>query len=129
MMAGIEHGQRAAMGNPLEDFESYRALLFAIAYRMLGSAMEAEDVVQETYLRYQAVPPETVVSPKALLTTIVTRLCLNQLHSARAQRETYVGPWLPEPVLTERDPQGPEGAPPLDRLVMRESLSLAFLVL
>ncbi len=108
-----------------EQFETYRPLMFAIAYRMLGSATDAEDVVQETYLRYAAVPPQTVASPRAYLSTIVTRLCLNQLHSARAQRETYIGPWLPEPLLTEPGPDPllmPRGLP-------RESISLAFLVL
>src|SRR5438094_10631789 len=89
----------------VEDFETYRPLMFGIAYRMLGSASEAEDVVQETYLRYRSVPPETIVSHKAFLSTIVTRLCLNQLQTARAKRETYIGPWLPEPVLTENDPR------------------------
>src|SRR6478672_13640104 len=89
--------------DPAQQFENYRPLMFGIAYRMLGSAAEAEDVVQETYLRYRSVPPETIGSHKALLSTIVTRLCLNQLQSARAQRETYVGPWLPEPVLTAND--------------------------
>jgi RNA polymerase sigma-70 factor (ECF subfamily) len=113
------------MLNPVETFETYRPLMFAIAYRMLGSAMEAEDVVQEAYLRYQAVPPATITSPRALLTTIVTRLCLNQLQSARAQRETYVGPWLPEPL-----PGGSEPPPaPADRLLLHESLAMAFLVL
>src|SRR5438477_9894683 len=91
--------------NPVEEFESYRSLMFGIAYRMLGSATEAEDVVQETYLRYRSVPPETIVSHKAFLSTIVTRLCINHLQTARAQRETYIGPWLPEPVLTEVDPR------------------------
>src|SRR5688572_4409119 len=85
----------------MDTFESYRPLMFAIAYRMLGSAMEAEDILQEAYLRYQAFPPERVESPKAFLSTVVTRLCLNQLQSARAQRETYIGPWLPEPILTD----------------------------
>src|SRR4051794_34280125 len=89
--------------DPVEEFETYRPLMFGIAYRMLGSAAEAEDVVQETYLRYRSVPPETIGSHKALLSTIVTRLCLNQLRSARAKRETYIGPWLPEPLLTESD--------------------------
>ena len=87
----------------VNEFESYRPLMFSIAYRMLGSATEAEDIVQEAYLRYQAAAPGTIVSPKAFLSTIVTRLCLNQLQSARAQRETYIGPWLPEPIFTETD--------------------------
>src|SRR5213080_1461400 len=84
----------------MESFESYRPYLFAIAYRMLGSAMDAEDIVQETYLRYQGTPPETIRSLKAFLTTILTRLCMDQLQLARRKREQYVGPWLPEPILT-----------------------------
>src|SRR5438034_6377314 len=114
-MNSVEFGERAVTLNPvnpansIEQFESYRPLMFGIAYRMLGSAMEAEDVVQETYLRYRAVPPETIASPKAFLTTIVTRLCLNHLHTARAQRETYVGPWLPEPLAGAEDPQPAPG--------------------
>src|SRR5690242_19973552 len=93
----------SATGAPdsLEQFESYRPLMFSIAYRMLGSAMEAEDIVQEAYLRYRGAAPESIRSPKAFLSTVVTRLCLNQLESARARCEAYVGPWLPEPVLTE----------------------------
>src|SRR5215831_3672721 len=83
---------------PVETFETYRPYLFSVAYRMLGSAMDAEDMVQETYLRYRATQPETIVSLKAFLTTILTRLCMDQLHLARRQRETYLGPWLPEPI-------------------------------
>src|SRR4029450_8027898 len=71
-------------------FEAYRPLMFSIAYRMLGSVTEAEDIVQEAYLRYQATPTDQIVSHKAFLSTIVTRLCLNQLQSARAQREAYI---------------------------------------
>ena len=82
-------------------FEAHRPLMFSIAYRMLGSVMEAEDIVQETYLRFQAVQSDRIISPKAFLGTIVTRLCLNQLQSAQDQRETYIGPWLPEPILTK----------------------------
>ncbi|HLK59515.1 MAG TPA: RNA polymerase sigma-70 factor [Chthonomonadaceae bacterium] len=108
----------------MNDFESYRPLLFSIAYRMLGSVTEAEDMVQDTYLRYQALPPEQVQSPKALLSTIVTRLCLNQLESARVRRETYVGPWLPEPLLT-----GEDARTPADALSAHETISMAFLVL
>jgi RNA polymerase sigma-70 factor, ECF subfamily len=112
--------------NMVETFESYRSYLFAIAYRMLGSAMDAEDMVQETYLRYQTTPPETIVSLKAFLTTILTRLCMDQLHLARRKRELYVGPWLPEPILTATTPEsdGPE-----KRVETEESISLAFLVL
>src|SRR2546428_14108931 len=86
--------------NMVESFETYRSYLFAIAYRMLGSAMDAQDMVQETYLRYSATPPETITSLKAFLTTIITRLCMNQLHLARRKRDVYLGPWLPEPIIT-----------------------------
>ena len=82
-------------------FEDHRRLLFAIAYRMLGSVAEAEDVVQETWLRRQGAGEAEVRSEKAFLATVVTRLCLDQLKSARAQRETYVGPWLPDPLPTQ----------------------------
>ncbi len=101
-------------------FESYRPLLFSIAYRMLGSAMEAEDMVQDAYVRYQGTPPDSIQSPKAFLCTIVTRLCLNQLDSAQARRETYIGPWLPEPVLTDST---------AGQVSAQESISMAFLVL
>ena len=110
----------------VESFETYRSYLFAIAYRMLGSAMDAEDMVQETYLRYQTTPPETIRSLKAYLTTILTRLCMDQLHLARRKRELYVGPWLPEPILTATTP---ESADPEKRVETEESISLAFLVL
>lgn len=108
-----------------ETFETHRPLMFSIAYRMLGSAMEAEDIVQEAYLRYQATPPEQIVSHKAFLSTIVTRLCLNHLQSAQTQRESYIGPWLPEPVLTGVD----ERFAPTQHVELHESLALAFLVL
>jgi RNA polymerase sigma-70 factor, ECF subfamily len=107
----------------MQTFEALRPLMFSIAYRMMGSAMEAEDIVQEAYLRYQKVLPETIDSHKAFLTTIVTRLCINALSSARSQRETYIGPWLPEPILTEEQPvlAQQEG--------LYESISVAFLIL
>src|SRR2546426_10744828 len=78
-------------------FQEYRPLLFSIAYRMLGSADEADDILQDAYLRFQAEPLAEVRSPKAYLSTIVTRLCLNELKSARVAREQYVGPWRPGP--------------------------------
>jgi RNA polymerase sigma-70 factor, ECF subfamily len=109
-----------------ESFETYRPYLFSIAYRMLGSAMDAEDMVQETYLRYRSTPPESIVSHKAFLTTILTRLCVDQLHLARRQRETYLGPWLPEPILTASPA---ESANPEERVDTYESISLAFLLL
>jgi RNA polymerase sigma-70 factor, ECF subfamily len=110
----------------VESFESYRLYLFAIAYRMLGSAMDAEDMVQETYLRYQGTPPETIRSLKAFLTTILTRLCMDQLQLARRKREVYVGPWLPEPILTTTTPASED---PAERVEREESISLAFLLL
>ena len=109
-----------------DPFEEYRSLLFAVAYRMLGSAMEAEDIVQEAYLRYRATPPESIRALKSFLTTIVHHLCLDHLKSARAQRETYVGPWLPEPIITG---DGASPLSPLHQITDRESISMAFLVL
>lgn len=86
-------------------FASVRPRLFGIAYRMLGSATEAEDVVQEAWLRWQGYDRATVRNPAAFLATTTTRLAINEAQSARARRETYVGPWLPEPVDTTSDPQ------------------------
>ncbi|HEX6484423.1 MAG TPA: RNA polymerase sigma-70 factor [Ktedonobacteraceae bacterium] len=108
-----------------ESFETYRTYLFAIAYRMLGSAMDAEDMVQETYLRYQGTPPETITSLKAFLTTIISRLCVDQLHLARRTREQYLGPWLPEPIITADNLQV---SSPEERVDREESISLAFLL-
>ena len=110
----------------MEAFETYRPYLFSIAYRMLGSAMDAEDMVQETYLRYQATPPETITSLKAFLTTIITRLSMDQLHLARRKRELYVGPWLPEPINTSMTA---EAVDPQERVDTEETISLAFLML
>ncbi len=104
----------------LDDFQTHRGRLFGIAYRMLGSASEAEDVLQDTWLRWSTVTDE-VRDSAAYLATIVTRLSLTALDSARARRETYIGPWLPEPVATEGDPLlGAERG---------EALSLAVLLL
>ena len=110
----------------MESFESYRPYLFAIAYRMLGSAMDAEDMVQETYLRSQSTEPATIRSLKAFLTTIISRLCLDHLPLARRKREVYVGPWLPEPILTTTAPASED---PAERVEREESISLAFLAL
>ena len=109
----------------VEQFEAYRPLLFSIAYRMLGSATEAEDMVQESYLRYQTTSPEQIASHKALLTTVVTRLCVDRLQSAQMQRESYIGPWLPEPMLTETN----ESFAPEKQAELHDSLSIAFLTL
>lgn len=105
-----------------EEFEQYRGLLFSIAYRMTGSASDAEDLVQETFLRYQANAEPEIASLKAYLSTIITRLALDYLKSARVTREQYVGVWLPEPVRTPG-----EGAWALTGLEQREEISLAFL--
>src|SRR4029079_12945782 len=104
-------------------FTTDRPLLFSIAYRMLGSASDAEDVLQDAWLRYSRVDQSTIRSPKAFATTIVTRLCLDRLKSARTAREEYIGSWLPEPVLTA-EIEGPDSA-----LQRTESVTLAFLVL
>jgi RNA polymerase sigma-70 factor (TIGR02957 family) len=104
-------------------FHTDRPLLFSVAYRMLGSASDAEDVLQDAWVRYSGSDRAAIRSPKAFATTIVTRLCLDRLKSARATREEYIGPWLPEPVLTS-ELEGPESA-----LQRAESLTLAFLVL
>ena len=100
----------------MEVFEAHRTLLFGIAYRMLGSAADAEDVLQEARLRWLGADQAEVTNPRGFLVTIVSRLCLDQLGSARVRREQYVGPWLPEPIAT------PPDADP-------ESLSMAFLLL
>src|SRR5579864_1796659 len=112
--------------NMEESFESYRPYLFSIAYRMLGSAMDAEDMVQETYLRYQSTPKDDIRSLKAYLSTILIRLCMDQLQLARRKREQYMGPWLPEPILTA---ETAEVVDPQERVDTHESISLAFLVL
>jgi RNA polymerase sigma-70 factor (ECF subfamily) len=105
-------------------FLELRPVLFGVAYRMLGSAAEAEDIVQEAYLRWARVDAGEVETPRAYLTTIVTRLSIDHLRSAKVRRETYKGPWLPEPiVIDEPDETLIEGAE------LADSLSLAFLVL
>ena len=106
--------------NKFDEFESLRPYLFSLAYRMLGSASDAEDCVQEAFLRWQKTRAE-VDSPKAFLSKVTTRLCLDHLRSARIRRETYVGPWLPEPIATEE-------VEPSAVAEQADSLSLAFLV-
>lgn len=110
-------------GDDLAHFEEWRSLLFGIGYRMLGSATDAEDMVQETFVRWMQRGDAVVDSPRAYLVTILTRLCIDQLTSARSTRLTYTGPWLPEPVLDE---DVDEVAAASERA---DSLSLAFLVL
>jgi RNA polymerase sigma-70 factor (ECF subfamily) len=107
----------------LATFDEYRSLLFAIAYRMLGSVADAEDMLQETFIRWQQAPEQEIRSPRAFLVTIISRLCISHLQSARARREEYVGQWLPEPVVTA------PGSDPLENLRVDESLSVAFLLM
>ena len=92
------------MTDGIEQFLTVRPRLFGIAYRMLGSATEAEDILQEVWLRWQAYDRDSVESPAAFLATATTRLAINAATSARARHETYIGPWLPEPVDTSADP-------------------------
>ncbi len=108
----------------VDRFEASRPRLEAIAYRLLGSASEAEDAVQETFLRWQAADVDRIEVPEAWLTKVLTNLCLNQLTSARARRETYVGQWLPEPLLAGDPMLGPA-----DTAEQRESVSYAVLAL
>ncbi len=110
-------------GTLADIFNIHRSHLFAIAYRMVGTVMDAEDLVQEAYLRWQQTAPNDVDSPKAYLSTIVTRLSIDHLRSAKVQRETYVGQWLPEPLVHDETDDVVEHA------ALAESLSMAFLVL
>jgi RNA polymerase sigma-70 factor, ECF subfamily len=105
-----------------EEFEELRPLLFAIAYRILGSVVEAEDVVQETWLRYESSPTQPT-STKAFLAAVVTRISIDVLRSARVRRETYVGPWFPEPLLTDSYED------PARSAELADSLSMAALLL
>ncbi len=107
----------------LDAFEHYRPLLFGLAYRMLGSSADAEDLLQETFVRWQETSQTDIESPRAFLVTILTRVCINHLQSARVKREEYFGQWLPEPLVT-----GPRHNPFVS-FSMGESLSVAFLLL
>ncbi|WP_007468420.1 RNA polymerase sigma-70 factor [Segniliparus rugosus] len=108
----------------LDEFTAQRRRLFAVAYRMLGSAADAEDIVQDAWLRWRGTDRAQVANPAAFLTKMVTNLCLTALGSARARREVYVGPWLPEPVLTGGGELGP-----LETAEQREAVSVAVLTL
>src|SRR5437667_8841150 len=121
-----------ASGTPLESgddssklaaFEQHRGLLFSIAYRMLGSVADAEDTLQDAFIRWQRASEVDIRSPKAFLVTIVSRLCINHLQSARVQREAYVGEWLPEPLVTE------PGSDVARIAQVDESVSMAMLLL
>jgi RNA polymerase sigma-70 factor (ECF subfamily) len=110
------------MSDPASTFEPHRRRLLGLAYRMLGSIAEAEDAVQEAYLRWHAADRDAVASPRAFLTTTTTRICLDVLRSARVKREAYVGEWLPEPVL-DADALAPDA-----QTALAEDLSIALLL-
>jgi len=126
LATGAAEARATEAGAEGDAITRYRPLLFSIAYRMTGSALDAEDLVQETFLRWQGADRAAVTDHKAYLTTVVTRLAIDHLRAARARREEYVGPWLPEPIATDGD-----GAVASldDQAALAESLSLAFLVL
>ena len=111
-----------AIPDPAASFEPYRRRLRGLAYRMLGSMADAEDAVQETYLRWHAADRENVSDPRAFLMTTTARICLDMLTSARARREEYVGPWLPEPVVDTA------ALAPDSRTELAEDLSIALLL-
>jgi RNA polymerase sigma-70 factor (ECF subfamily) len=114
----------AAQGGDQADatrvFGEYRDLLIAVAYRILGRVSDAEDVVQEAWLRWAKVDPAEVTDPRAFLVRVTTRLAIDRLRRVKARRESYVGPWLPEPLITGRDVA--EG------VALAESVSMAMLV-
>ncbi|MGW4382737.1 RNA polymerase sigma factor SigJ [Kitasatospora sp. NPDC004531] len=107
-----------------QEFETHRPRLFSLGYRMLGSAAEAEDAVQDAYLRWHGTPREQIAAPGPWLNKVLTNLCLNRLTSARARREEYPGTWLPEPVAT-----GDGALGPMERAEQREAVSFAVLTL
>ncbi|GAA1708766.1 sigma-70 family RNA polymerase sigma factor [Fodinicola feengrottensis] len=122
MRAEVSGGPGEGAG--VAEFEAARPRLFAIAYRLLGSASEAEDAVQDSYLRWAKADREAIAAPVAWLTKVVTNLCLTRLTSARARRERYVGMFLPEPIRTDLS-----SSDPLVTVEQRESLSIGMLVL
>jgi len=116
-------GAAARGQDQLAAFDQHRNLLFSIAYRMLGSRADAEDMLQETFLRWQQASETEIRDPRAFLVTVITRLCINQLQSARVKREQYFGQWLPEPVMTKAAAESPVISG------IDGSLSMAFLML
>lgn len=105
----------------VEIFREHRPRLFGIAYRMLGIRDDAEDILQEAYIRWHKADAEEIETPEAWLVTVVSRLSIDRLRKASVERETYIGPWLPEPILT--------GPSPAEELEMASDLSIAFLVM
>lgn len=111
--------------DPTDLFEEHRAMLTGVAYRMLGRAADAEDVVQEAWLRWVADDRSEVREPRAFLVRITTRLAIDRLRQVQSRRESYVGPWLPEPIVTDFGPSVPDTA---ERALLSDSVSLALLV-
>ena len=116
----IDDGAMPTTDRETEIFERSRGRLDAIAYRLLGSAVDAEDAVQDTYLRWHGADRDRIEIPEAWLTRVLTNLCLTRLTSARARRETYVGQWLPEPLL-----DGDRMLGPADTVVQRDTVTMA----
>ncbi|MEV8391115.1 MULTISPECIES: RNA polymerase sigma factor SigJ [unclassified Streptomyces] len=108
-----------------DEFEAHRPVLTGVAYRMLGAVADAEDVVQEAWLRWSAAERADIREPRAYLVRITTRLAIDRLRQAKARRESYVGPWLPEPIVTDFGPALPDTA---ERAVLADSVSVAVLV-
>jgi RNA polymerase sigma-70 factor (TIGR02957 family) len=121
-------GPLVVVTTALDVFDRHRRLLFTVAYQMLGSVADAEDTVQDAWLRWSAHDRTDVTDPRAYLVQIVSRLALDRLGSARARRESYVGPWLPEPLLTAPVASGPPPPDPTDAAELGEQVSLALLV-
>ncbi|MEU7018001.1 RNA polymerase sigma-70 factor [Streptomyces sp. NPDC046385] len=111
--------------DPTDLFEAHRPMLIGVAYRMLGRAADAEDVVQEAWLRWAADDRSEVREPRAFLVRITTRLAIDRLRQVQSRRESYVGPWLPEPIITDFGPSVPDTA---ERALLADSVSLALLV-
>jgi RNA polymerase sigma-70 factor (ECF subfamily) len=116
----IDHTHDADRSEAARVFDEHRGLLISVAYRVLGSVTDAEDAVQEAWLRWSNVDHSEVADPRAFLVRVTTRLAIDRLRRAKARRESYVGPWLPEPILTRQDPA--------EDAAMAESVSMAMLV-
>jgi RNA polymerase sigma-70 factor (ECF subfamily) len=118
------------VSDELAAFDRHRRLLFSVAYQMLGSVADAEDVVQDAWLRWSAADRTAVADPRAYLVQIASRLALDRLKAAHTRRESYVGPWLPEPLMTGAEPVAGGGAPPdpSEAAEVAEQVSLAMLV-
>ncbi|WP_327664480.1 MULTISPECIES: RNA polymerase sigma factor SigJ [unclassified Streptomyces] len=114
-----------ATDTEIDDFEEHRSVLMGVAYRMLGRVADAEDVVQDAWLRWSRADRADVREPRAYLVRITTRLAIDRLRQAQTRRESYVGPWLPEPLVTDFGPTVPDTA---EQAVLADSVSLAVLV-